>query len=88
MYFESKYNELINDGRVRANHQDFGCVGPIHTVSPVLSPKSLEVNQSVQSLLLMAQKLGLTTSHRVPSLKYDMDASIATLFEGEVWGLC
>jgi hypothetical protein len=37
----------------------------------------------VQSQPLRAWKLGLTTSHRVPSLKYDMDAYMATLFGGE-----
>ena len=73
---------------MRANHQDFGGLGPIHMVSQVLSPKSLVVNQTIQSLPLVAWKLGLTISHGVPSPKYDIDAYIATLFGGEVWGLC
>ena len=73
---------------MRANHQDFGGLWPVHMVSQVLSSMSLEVNQTVQSLPLVAWKLGLTISHMVPSPKYDMDAYIATLFGGGVWGLC
>ena len=36
-------------------------------------------------------EVGLTASHGVPrleSLKYDMDAYMATLFGGEVWDVC
>ena len=36
-----------------------------------------------QSQLLRTLKLGLTTSHGVPSPNYDTDAYTATLFEGE-----
>ena len=44
----------------------------------------------MQSEPLRAWKLGLTTSHgsRVRVPKYDMDISMATLFEGEAWDLC
>ena len=43
--------------------------------------------QSMQSQPLKAWKLGLTTSHRVPSPSpnYDMDAYMTTLFGGEAW---
>jgi hypothetical protein len=42
----------------------------------------------MQSQSLRAWKLGLSTSHGVPSRKYDMDAYMATLSGGEAWGLC
>jgi hypothetical protein len=42
----------------------------------------------MQSQPLRAWKLGLTTSHVVPSPNYDMDAYMATLFGGEAWDLC
>ena len=38
---------------------------------------------SVQSHILRAWELGLTTSHMVPSPKYDVDVYMATLFGGE-----
>ena len=44
----------------------------------------------MQTQLMRAWKLGLTISHwcRVLSLNYDMDAYMATLFEGEARDLC
>ena len=44
--------------------------------------------RSVESQLLRAWKLGLTTSHRVPSPKYDKENYMTTLFGGETWDLC
>ena len=55
--------------------------------SQVLNPKSLEVNMC-KSLSLRAWKLGLITSHGVPSPKYDMDVYTATLYGGEARDLC
>ena len=44
----------------------------------------------MQSQLLRTWELGLTTSHRVPSLqsKHDMDAYMATLSGGEAQDSC
>jgi hypothetical protein len=42
----------------------------------------------MQSQLLRAWKVGFTTSHEVPSPKYDMDAYMATMFGGEAWESC
>ena len=66
------------------------CTPPL-LVTRVPIPKSqFTRGQSVQSQPLRAWKLGLTTSHgsQVVSLKYDMDAYMATLFGGEAQDLC
>ena len=44
----------------------------------------------MQSQPLRAWRLELTTSHGPQALspKYDMNAYMATLFEGEAWDLC
>jgi hypothetical protein len=58
---------------------------------PVHKESQVTWGQSVQSPMLRAWKLGLTTLHNVPNPKsqlWHMDAYIATLFGGEGWDLC
>ena len=57
-------------------------LGPIHMESQVTW------GQSMQSQPLRAWKLGFTISHVFLSLKYDMDAYMATLIGGKAWDLC
>ena len=57
----------------------------------VPSPKfQVTWGQSLQSQLLRAWNLGLTTSHgsQLLSSKHDMDAYITIFFGGEAWDLC
>jgi hypothetical protein len=71
------------------NHKKDMCFKEIAHKVP--GPKSqITLGQTVQSSLLRAWKLGLTTSQRVPSPspKYDMNTYMTTLFEGEMHDLC
>ena len=51
--------------------------------SQVQSPKPIEVNPCNLNML-RAWKLGLITSHGVPSPKYDMDVYMAIIFESDL----
>ena len=79
-------NPIISQSTREIRKHDFLRVGS-HWVQ-VISPK-VTWGQYVQSQLLKAWMLGLTTSHgsEVFKPKYDIDAYMATLFGGEVWDL-
>ena len=56
-----------------------------------MGPKSqFSRGQSVQSQPLRAWKLGFLCymGFQVINFKYDMDAYMTTIFEGEAWDLC
>ena len=61
----------------------------VHMGSQVLSPVSLEVNPcNLRCWEHGSWDLPLHTWFQILSPKYDMDAHMARVFEGEAWDLC
>ena len=75
--------------RTLSCHELTVVLGPVHTGSQVLSPKSHEVNLcDLNHWEHGSWDLPLHMGSQVLSLSYDMDAYMATLFGGEAWDLC